>query len=407
LPNHLCIPWRRAGVAALLAALAAAAAPLPPPAGWKLPPFDGELQGEFDPLLLGGAPRLKWKLALRAEQPRERAVEFHVEGYGARIRGEARLDPMGEGSWRIAEAEINLGEWFGWIAPRLGPELAGVSAAGTLTIKGEGTWRGGRLGGVAQLSLREGRIDDPAHKVVLDGISFDVDIEDLATLRTAPEQVFTWRSGRYDVVPLGVGRIEFMLDEENVRVTESLIDVFGGELQVGSLVMSRKRLEFSVDARMSGVEVDRIMFLLPPVLSEARGRLDGNVALRRDATGIQIGDGRLALREGETADLRLAVRPGWMSTSLPPEVLKVFPGFKKMENGEIPIRARVLEITFTPDGDAAGRTAWVRVSGGPSDPSLTAPVEINVNVRGPLERLVKIGADLGTDSRLRFGDPDK
>ena len=41
-------------------------------------------------------------------------------------------------------------------------------------------------------------------------------------------------------------------------------------------------------------------------------------------------------------------------------------------------------------------------AGGPSDPELTAPIDAKINVRGPLESLVKIGADLGTDPRLRF-----
>ena len=65
-------------------------------------------------------------------------------------------------------------------------------------------------------------------------------------------------------------------------------------------------------------------------------------------------------------------------------------------------RARVLEMTFTPLGDAEGRTAWVHLVGGPSDPELTAPIDTRVNVRGPLDKLVKIGADMSTDSRLRF-----
>jgi hypothetical protein len=382
------------------AALTRAAAP--GAADWKLPPLDGELAGEFDPVLLGGAPKLKWHLTLRTEKPRERTVAFRIEGYGFRVSGDARLDPLGEGTWRIAEAEITLGEWFGWLAPRVLPDLAAASGSGTLQIRGEGTWRGGKLGGRASLSLREGRIDDPARKVMFEGISVDVEVSDLAARRTEPAQVFTWRSGRYDTVPLGVGRIEFAVDGDDVRVNEAAIDVFGGELRVGSLEMSTSRPEFSVVARMSGIAVDQILFLLPPVLSEARGRLDGNVALKRDATGIQIGNGRLALREGETADLRLAVKPGWLTTSLPPDIVKYFPGFQKIESGAIPIRARVLEITLTPLGDAQGRTAWVHVEGGPTDPELTAPIDATVNVRGPLDQLVKIGAELGTNSRLRF-----
>ena len=384
-----------------VATLASAAAP--PPAEWKLPPLEGELAGEFNPMMLGGAPKLTWKLAVRTLKPRERTIEFSIEGQGAHLRGDAVVDPVGHGTWRMAEAQIDLGVWFGWLAPHVLPASSGVSAAGALSVTGAGTWQGGQLGGKAQLELRDGRIDDPAHKLLLEGISVDFDFADIARRRTDPAQVFTWRSGRYDVVNLGVGRIEFELAGEELRVTKAALDVFGGELTVGSLVMSTARPEFAVTAQVSGIAVDQILFLLPHILAEAHGRLDGHVALSRDASGIQIGDGRLALREGETADLRLAVKPGWLSTSLPPDIMKYFPGFRKIETGEIPIRARVLEITLTPAGDAQGRTAWVHVAGGPTDPELTAPIDMNVNVRGGLETLVKIGADLGTDSRLRFG----
>lgn len=371
------------------------------PKDWKLPPLDGELSGDLG-LVLAGAPPVKWTLRVRTEKPLERVVEFVIEGRGLRLLGDARLDPMGEGTWRIAEAEINLADWFAAIAPRFLPDLASATAGGTLRLHGAGTWRGGVLGGKATLSLREGRIDDSARQVMLEGISVDVVIADLAARRTEPEQVFTWRSGRYNGIAIGVGRIEALLDGEEIRVNNAAIDIFGGELRVGSLVMSTSKPEFSVVAQMNGVAVDQILFLLPPVLSEARGRLDGNVALSRDSTGIQIGDARLNLRQGETADLRLAIKPGWLSTALPPEVVKYFPGFRKIETGEIPIRAKVLEITMTPLGDAEGRTAWVHLAGGPSDPELTAPIDTTVNVRGPLEQLVKIGAELGTNSRLRF-----
>jgi hypothetical protein len=393
---------RRVFAIVFSSAMTVAHAATPTPRDWILPPLDGELTGEFNATLLGGAPRVKWKLNLRTDKPRERTVEFSIEGQGIRVRGDARLDPIGEGTWRIAEGTIDLGEWFGWLAPRLGPIVQGTAAAGALTVSGEGTWRDGVVGGNASISLREGRIDDTVRKVLIEGIAVDINVADIAARRTEPAQVFTWRSGRYDTIPLGVGRIEFALDGDELRVNEALIDVFGGELQVGSLVMSTTRPEFSVVAQMKGVAVDQILFLLPPILSEAKGRLDGNVALKRDSTGMQIGDGKLTLREGETADLRLAVKPGWLTTSLPPEIIKYFPGFKKIESGEIPVRARVLEMTFTPLGDAQGRTAWVHVAGGPADPELTAPIDTTVNVRGPLDQLVKIGADIGTDSRLRF-----
>lgn len=384
----------------LVAAPARAAAP---PGSWILPPLDGELAGEFSADLLGGAPPLNWKLSVRTEKPLERTVEFQFDGSGFRLRGDARLDPKGEGAWRIAAAEIDLAVWFGWLAPRYLPYYAAAAAAGRLELTGEGTWRGRVFGGKASLSLRDGRIDDPARKFLLEGISVDVAVADIAARRTEPAQVFTWRNGRYDVVTLGVGRIEFALDGDRLTVNKAAIDMFGGELNVGSLVMSLTRPEYSVVARLVGVAVDQIMVLMPALFSEARGSMDGEVRLKRDARGIQIGDGHFALREGETADLRLAIKPGWLSTALPPQILKVFPTYQKIETGEIPLRARVLELTITPLGDEQGRTAWAHIVGGPNDPELTAPIDTKVNVRGPLDQLINLGADFGTNSFLSFG----
>jgi hypothetical protein len=365
---------------------------------WKLPPVHGELTGEFAVPLLDPAPTLTWKLAVRTDQPRERLVDFQIEGRGIRMVGAARLDPAAEGSWQVDEAEVDLAEWFR-VAPLFAPAVAASTATGALSFSGVGTWRDGALNGKVVFSLRDGRVDDPARKILLEGVSVDIEFTDIATLRTAPGQVFTWRSGRYDVVPLGVGRIEFDMDQDEVRVTSALIDIFGGELQVGSLVMSIDRPIFSVDARMVGVDVSQVLFLLPPVLTDAKGRLDGHVALTRDASGIRIGAGNLSLRPGETAQLRLAPSPGLLSSSLPPMVLQHYPGLKVVEMGQAPLRAETLEITFTPNGDAEGRTAWVHVAGGPVDPNLRAPVDLNVNIRGPLQSLIKFG----TNSRLRFG----
>ena len=46
--------------------------------GWKLPPLDGELTGEFNAMMLGGAPKVKWKTTVHTEKPRERAVTFEL-----------------------------------------------------------------------------------------------------------------------------------------------------------------------------------------------------------------------------------------------------------------------------------------------------------------------------------------
>jgi hypothetical protein len=359
----------------------------------------GELSGDYTPLNLPGAPTLHWKLGLAPDTRDTRALTLDVEGTGTVLHLTLKLTDLESGTWRIEDGKVDIAPWLAAVLARLGDEFAGASAAGRLAVTGEGTWREGLPAGRATIVLRDGRLDDPAHKLSLEGMALDLTIDDLAARRSAPAQTLTWTSGRYDVVPLGPGRIEFALAGDAVRVTAAVLSAFGGELRLGEFTISLTRPEFAVTARATALDVQQLLPLLPPVLAEAHGRLDGSLTLKRDASGIQIGAGRLALRRGEAADLRLAPRPGLLSASLPPTVLKYYPGLGQIETGQIPLRAELLEIEFTPQGDAEGRTASVHLAGGPVDPKLHAPVDLVVNVRGPLESLVK----LGTNSRLHFG----
>lgn len=367
--------------------------------GWKLPPLSGEIQGEFRPLTVADAPSLHWKITLRTAHDDSRAADLVVDGPGTELRAELRLDASGVVTWRIASARVDVTTWSAAIVPLLGSEFADVEVRGFVTLEGEGALSDGEPTGTVRLVLRDGRIDDPAHKILIEGISLDLAVMDLAARRFAPAQELTWTGGKYDVISFGAGRVVFTRVGDEVQVSEALVEILGGELVVAAFNFSVKRREASLIARVSGIELGELMPLLPPVLRSARGMVDGSVTLHRTPNGIQIGSGRLALRSGETAVVRLAPTSGLLSQSLPKAVLEHYPGLGLIEAGEVPIHAQHLELTITPGGDAKGRSATIRIAGGPVDPSLRAPIDLNVNVRGPLHHFVKFG----THSRLSFG----
>lgn len=369
------------------------------PADWILPPLDGELSGEVLPLLWPGAPAVHWRVTVRTAEPRVRSVAIALDGPGARLRGTAQLDPRAEGAWSVDEAVFELSQWMPALRSQLGSDFAGLNLGGTVSLAGTGEWRSGVLAGRATLTVRDGWVDFPERKMGLDGVALVLEVTDLGARRTARSQVLSWTGGRYDVVGLGPGRIVFGLDGEDLRIERASLSVLGGELTLGPVALSFVRPELSVTAEIVGVQISQILALLPPILSTARGRLDGQITLARDADGVRIGAGRLGLRDGETADLRLNPAATSLSARLPPDVQKLYPGLVKLETGGVPLRAELLEVTLTPQGDALGRSASVHLVGGPADPSLRAPIDLTLNVRGPLESIVKFG----TDSRLRFG----
>ncbi len=308
------------------------------------------------------------------------------------------LDPRGEGTWTLGAAAVDLGDWFVWLASRWVSMATGEKLSGALSARGDGTWRGGVLDGRAELGLRDGRFEDAARHLVIEGLALGVEFTDLRARRTAPAQVLTWQGGHYDTVPFGPGRVEFEIEGDIVRVAGTSLAIFGGTLETGAWVWRSDRPMLTVTAELRGIEMGKLLFLLPPVLAAAQGKIDGHIALYRDDAGLQIGAGRLSLRQGEFAVLRLAPTPGLLSGQLPAAVRKHYAGLGRLETGGIPLRAELLEVVLTPLGDAEGRTAVVRIEGGPADPDLKAPVVLQVNVRGPLDSLVKFG----TDSRLGF-----
>ena len=187
------------------------------------------------------------------------------------------------------------------------------------------------------------------------------------------------------MVALGAGHVTFKIDGDEIRVEDASIQVLGGEFKLGDFTFSVSHPEFEVTARVVGADIALLLPLLPPVVTEAKGRVDGRVKLKRTASGIQIGSGRLGLRKGESAILRLAPTPGLLSASLPAAALKYYPAIGGIEKGEVPLKADVLEITFTPAGDREGRTAFVHLAGGPVDPRLQTPLDLSVNVSARLK----------------------
>ncbi len=370
------------------------------PSVWLVPPLDGVLSGILEPLLVPGAPEVRWEVKIDTSPAGRRNVRFRVEGQGLSAEGGARLDGRGDGEWSLESATIDLGDWSGPILGKFAPTLTG-SAAGQLRVNAVGTIRDRVPEGIFEVTLSGGSYDEFARKLFIAGLALRLRarLSDLRELRTEPGQVLSWERGGYDLLSLGAGHVEFHTGGGALHLEQARIGVLGGELEVARASVAFNAASFSVAARMSGVQLGELIPLLPPLFSSARGRLDGRVELRSDPEGLRIESARLALRGGETAELRFLPTPGIISSQLPALVRQYYPGLVQLETGGVPLLAEQLEVSLDAAGDEEGRTALVSITGGPADPALRAPVVLEVNVRGPLDQVVAFG----THSRLRFG----
>jgi hypothetical protein len=367
------------------------------------PGIVGEIHGRLE--TLPAAPALQWSLTVMPGENGLPKLAVRAEGEGTLMEAEIGLLPAAPDAlrWRLKTVELDLARWSEALATQW-PPLAGATLGGRVSVSGEGEWRDGRLSGRTLVRLSEGRVDVPAKKFTLEGLELAVQIDDLAARCTAPAQVFTLRGGHYDVVTLGAGRVVFALDGDKVQVAEAVLEALGGRLILAPFTVGLANPDITVAARAEQIDVTLLLPLLPPILAEAHGRLDGELAFHRDASGgIQIASGRLALRPEATAELRLLPSPGFLTGSLPPKVLQYYPGLIKIETGEMPMRADRLEVHLTPTGDAEGHSATVHLEGGPVDPALRAPLVFDLNVNGSLEAVAPLLMKFGADSKLRVG----
>ena len=159
----------------------------------KLPPIDGELSGDFTPIKLPGAPKLHWTVTLKSEGETGRAADVLLQGAGTRLHATGRIDAAENGTWRLIESEIDIGPWIAALMPAVDATLTDFKATGQARAAAHGTWSRGAFGGQAIVSLRDGRIDDPAHKLLLEGVAFDLNVGDLAARRTASHLAYALR----------------------------------------------------------------------------------------------------------------------------------------------------------------------------------------------------------------------
>lgn len=376
-------------------------------APWSLPRIDGRFSGASRLLALPDAPTLRWTITLSSPDPEKRTAALEVTGQGVRLTAELEINAAtGNGRWRIVDGQLDAATALAAALPLLGEIGKGLAATGMIELSGDGEWPTGHPRGVVKMTWRDGRLANVTEGWSLDAIGFAGDFFfDSATTLVRSESPAELTIGTITTSRFGARNLlvrALLAEDTSLTVREARVEIAGGDVAIDPCVIPLAPLSIAVKARLTRVGLQDVAALVPEALAEARGRVDGEISLRwSEASGLQLGAGHLAVRKDEPAEVRLVRTPGLISASLSPEILKHYPGLGQIETGEIPLRAEVFEVTFTPEGDSEGRTAYVRLAGGPVDPRLRAPIDLTVNVRGPLESLIK----LGTNTRLRVGGP--
>jgi hypothetical protein len=148
---------------------------------------------------------------------------------------------------------------------------------------------------------------------------------------------------------------------------------------------------------VDGVSVEEVMAMTKDLPAQAAGRVDGRVPIRIDGGGLRFGTGWLALKPGVFAQVQF--NAGGLLTNGVAPGNPSYAVLKKIESGLLKLKISELRLDIRPPDAPAGRSAQLHLRGEPVDPDVKAPVILDLNVNGPLEKLI----NMGMDSRVSFG----
>ena len=321
-----------------------------------------------------------------------------LEGPGLGLKGEGRYTlASGELVFKVQEAELDLKVWQDFVRqvvplPEGDWELDGKFSGGA-----EGRLADGKLAATGRVRLREGRVASTAKAIVAEGIEADLEFSDIVAVTTKPGtlRVRELRTGK---VTLNDLEADFSLEgPDRIAVTRATLRALGGRVTAEPFTLVPSRAELDAVLLADGISVEEVMALTQDLPAKASGRVDGRVPLRIGADGLRLGSGWLELKPGAPAEIEFNAK-GLLTGGATPGS----PGFavlEKVESGLLKLKISELRLDIRPTDAPAHRSARLHLKGEPVDPEVKAPVILDLNVNGPLEKLI----NMGMDSRVSFG----
>lgn len=323
-------------------------------------------------------------------------VQVNAPGLGLKGEGHYELK-SGDLAFKVPEVTLDLKTWQGFLQ-HLVPQTAGDwELEGKLSGSAEGRLAGDKLTAGGSVRLREGRAVSTAQDITTEGIEADLEFIDLAQFRTKPGtlRIRELRTGQLTLRDLAA---EFTLEgTDRIAVTHASLKALGGSVTAEPFRYVPSRSELDAVLLVDGISVEEVMALTKDLPAKASGRVNGRVPVRINADGLRLGTGWLELKPGVYAEIQFNAKgllTGGASPNSPSYAV-----LQKVESGLLKLKISELRLDIRPTNAPEGRSAQLHIAGEPVDKEVKAPVTLDLNVNGPLEKLL----NLGMNSRLSFG----
>jgi hypothetical protein len=321
-----------------------------------------------------------------------------ADGPGLGVKAEGTFDPATQAlDFNLPQIALDLKEWQGFVQRLVLLPGGAWDLAGRATASAAGRWKGKEFTATAKVSLREGYAANQERAVSAEGIEADLEFTDLDRFQSKPG---TLRIRELRAGPMVLRELdaEFAFGStEQIIITRATLKTLGGRVALEPFKYFTNLRELDAVVLVEGISIEEVMALTKNLPAKATGRVNGRFPVRINEAGFRLGSGWLALQPGIPAEVQLnagGLLTGGMSTSSPSYAV-----LKKVESGLLKLGLTELRLEIRPPNAPAGRSATLHISGAPTDPGVKAPVTLDLNVNGPLEKLL----NMGLDSRLSLG----
>ncbi|AOS45672.1 Dicarboxylate transport [Lacunisphaera limnophila] len=326
------------------------------------------------------------------------AGSARVSAPGLAGRGEGTYDLASEALvFRVPELALDLKPWAAFAQQVLPLPENDWTVEGQVSGSLEGRWADGALTGTGRVSWRDGRATSTKQAITATGIEADLELSDLAQLvgKAGTVRIREVQTGKLTLSALAADFT--MAGMDHLTVNHATLETLGGRVTAEPFRLVPSQAELDAVFRVEGIQVEQVMALTESLPAKATGRVNGRVPVRLTKEGLRLGTGWLGLMPGVQAEIEFNAKgllTGGASAGTP-----TFAVLQKIESGLLRLRISELRLDIRPTDAPEGRSAQLHLKGEPVDREVKAPVILDLNVNGPLEKLI----NLGMDSRLSVG----
>ncbi|MBA4137633.1 MAG: hypothetical protein C0518_09985 [Opitutus sp.] len=338
---------------------------------------------------------IKFEAKLGANNRWTGSVDASAPGFVVQAEGDFDYPQQALG-FRVTRGELDLAHWAGFIQSLIVLPGGRWELAGQLSATLTGSYANDKFAANGRVQLRDGRFVYPERNVTAESVQADFTFSDFDAVVSEPGTV-TMRELRAGEIV--AKNLEFELafaGPDKIAVTRARLRAFGGTLSAEPFRFFPKNNELDATLIADAIVVEQVLALAKDVPAKATGLVDGRLPIRIDSGGLRLGTGYLELKPGAYAEVQFNAS-GLLTRGVAPSNPS-YPTLKKVESGLLRLRLTELRLDIRPPNAPPGRSATIRLAGEPVDKDVKAPVNLNLNVNGPLEQLL----NLGFDKRLSF-----